>query len=276
MPDVNPPLVSMAEQFTGLPMDDLIGAPLIAAAEANNMMAVTQTKFLLDTCFNKIEKTDANNVKTYTYEPIMITMTLKRGVLVPVDPTVPQQEPKIEVVETTFELPLMTILPINSLAVDNVEVKFDMEVKSSYSEATNEQTQEAMSAESSFEAKVGYGIFSATVTGSVSYDSSSSSSRDTHYEKSNSAQYSVSVHAGQIPLPQGVTTIINAFTNAISPIEMPVVSTGGNEDEEIIEETTTRLTSGAGAATLQDPKIVEQTSTKVTRRRKTKGDTPSE
>ena len=85
MADASPPLVSMAEQFTGLPMQDLIGAPLRAAADANAMMAVTQTQFLLNTAFART--TDATT-KLDTYAPIMIQMTLTRGVLVPVDPTV--------------------------------------------------------------------------------------------------------------------------------------------------------------------------------------------
>jgi Protein of unknown function (DUF2589) len=220
MADASPPLVSMAEQFTGLPMQDLIGAPLNAAAVANGMMAVTQTKFLLDTAFSVVKVSGSPD----SYTPIMIQMQLTRGVLVPVDPTAsPPAEPKIEQVVTSFELPLLTILPLNSLAVDDVSVKFDMEVKSSFSESTNEKTEESVAAASSFSAKVGYGIFSAEVTGSASYDRNSSSGRDTHYEKSNSAKYSVSVHAGQLPLPDGVKTIIAAFTNAISPITMPTV-----------------------------------------------------
>ena len=51
--DTGPALVSMAQQFSGLPMRSLIGGPLTAAAQANSMMAVTQTKFMMDTCFNK-------------------------------------------------------------------------------------------------------------------------------------------------------------------------------------------------------------------------------
>jgi len=220
MATAQPPLVSMAEQFTGLPMGDLIGAPLRAAAKANQMMAVTQTNFLLDTAF---QYNEADN----NYSPIMVTMGVTRGVLVPVDPSQPDQEPTIEQVTSTFDIPLLTLLPLNSLAVDDVTVKFDMEVKSSFSETTNETTEEAMSAQASWKAKVGYGIFSAEVTGSVSYDSKATSSHDTAYEKSNSAQYSVSVHAGQLPLPDGVKVIIQAFTNAISPIEMPVQTPTG-------------------------------------------------
>ena len=219
MANASTPLVSMAQQFTGLPMNALIGGPLNAAAKANNMMAVTQTQFLLDTCFSFDAANDS-------YVPIMIEMVITRGVLVPVDPAAnPPVEPKIEEVSTKFDLPLLTILPLNSLAVDDVQINFDMEVKSSFSESTNDSTETAMAAESSFSAKVGYGIFSAEITGSASYDSKTSSSRDTHYEKSNSAQYSVGVHAGQLPLPQGVTTIINAFTNAIEPVTMPTIAT---------------------------------------------------
>jgi hypothetical protein len=44
-------LLSISQQFSGLPMDALIGGPLNAAARANAAMALTQTKFMLDTCF---------------------------------------------------------------------------------------------------------------------------------------------------------------------------------------------------------------------------------
>lgn len=220
MPDEQPPLISMAEQFTGLPMDSLIGAPLMAAAKANNMMAVTQTRFMLETCF-AFKKGDDNTPDSYA--PIMIKMTITQSLLVPGDPdgNDDEKKPKIEPITTDIDLPLLTIIPLNSLAVDEVNIQFDMEVKSSFSEATSEKHEEKFAGSGSFSAKLNYGIFSVSVTGSVSYDSATSSSRDTHYEKSNSAQYSVKVHAGQIPLPQGVTTIINAFTNSITPTKLP-------------------------------------------------------
>ncbi|WP_283132217.1 DUF2589 domain-containing protein [Enterovibrio norvegicus] len=70
MPEVSngPALVSMAQQFAGLPMRSLIGGPLNAAAQANSMMAVTQTKFMLDTCFNKSSDTKDKTSLT----PIMV------------------------------------------------------------------------------------------------------------------------------------------------------------------------------------------------------------
>ena len=166
-------LLSMSQQFSGLPMESLIGGPLNAAAKANSAMALTQTK---------------------------------------------------------FTLPLLTILPINSLAVETVDINFEMEVKSSFSEDDNQAKESETTGEGSFETKIGWGLLSTTIKGSASYSSKDSSSHNTHYEKSNSAKYTVNVHAGQLPLPKGVNTIIEAFTQAIQPIELTPAKTpeGGN------------------------------------------------
>ncbi len=205
-------LVSMAEQFSGLPMRDLIGGPLMAAAEANNAMSITQTSFILDTCFYPADPQDPDNSKL---KPIMIGMTLTRGVLVQENGTTDVQQ-----IDTQFNLPLIAILPINALAVDNVDIAFHMEVKSSYGETTSSETKEEFSAAATLDAKLDLGLFSAEINGSVSYDKSSKTAEEMHYEKSNTATYDVKVHAGQIPIPQGVSIIIQHFANAIDPIQV--------------------------------------------------------
>ena len=226
---VDRPLVSMAQQFTGLPMGSLIGGPLNAAAKANASMAVTQTKFIIDTGFEKKAVTPATTPPTYEYKPVMISMSITRGIIQPQsaaeDGTIPN--PEVVPVTTKFDLPLLTIIPINSLGVDNVQIDFEMEVKSSFTEEASETTENQVKAEASFEAKVGYGPFSASVKGSASYDHKDSTTHSTHYQKSNSAKYTVSVHAGQLPVPKGVNTIIEAYTNAIQPITLP--TSGGSD-----------------------------------------------
>ncbi|KXF82314.1 DUF2589 domain-containing protein [Enterovibrio coralii] len=204
----NRALVSMAQQFSGLPIKSLISAPLLAGAEANAKMALTQTQFLLSTCFN-VEGEEPNQ----TYKPIMINMTLTRSVI-------KADGEAGAPVETKFDLPLMTIMPLNSLAVDEVSVNFEMEVKSSFSNDKETSSQSERAAEGKFSAKVGYGCFSAEVSGSVSSKSSSASSEKSHYEKSNSAKYDIHAHAGQLPLPEGVTTIIQAFAQNVTPIQL--------------------------------------------------------
>lgn len=197
----------MAQQFSGLPMDSLIGGPLNAAADGNAKMAMTQTKFMLDTCFTK---------ENGNYKPIMIKMSLDRAVINEKD----GGDVEIKTATTAFNLPLITIIPLNSLGVDEVDIKFEMEVKSSSSTENTQESNTKMAAEASFEAKFGAGPFSVSVKGSASYSKEDKSSSKEHYQKSNSAKYTVHVHAGQLPLPQGVTTIIDAFSKSIEPIQV--------------------------------------------------------
>jgi len=247
-------LLSISQQFSGLPMDALIGGPLNAAARANAAMALTQTKFMLDTCFVKesvaqipanqgtAAVVDANGKITTAevpasplipahdnYSPVMVIMSLTRGVITPGTNPIPEDTVKgikaqagtptvIQNMVTQFNLPLLTIVPLNSLAVSTVDIAFEMEVKSSFAETQSEQKSTESKGEGSFEAKIGWGPVSVTIRGSASYDSKDSSTHDTHYEKSNSAKYTVNVHAAQLPLPKGVNTIIEAFAQSISPI----------------------------------------------------------
>jgi len=234
-------LLSMAQQFSGLPMEALIGGPLSAAANANAAMAITQTKFMLDTCFIKKHKDEAKKVEAKAeiveggkvvtpaevgtpeipehdeYEPVMIIMSLTRPLIIQGSDS---ELSEIRNITTQFNLPMLTIIPLNSLAVETVDVSFEMEVKSSFSETQSEEKSTQMKAEGSFEAKVKWKFFSATLKVSASYDSKDSSTHNTHYEKSNSAKYTVNVHAGQLPLPKGVNTIIEAFAQAIQPLTL--------------------------------------------------------
>jgi len=216
MADTTPALVSMAQQFSGLPMGALIGSPLMAAAKANQSMALTQVDFLMDTCFNKTS-TGSGESATTSYTPRMVELSITRSIIQPSGTSAP---PEVTEQTTKMNLPLLTILPLNSLAVDSVTIDFTMEVKSSYSEDHSRTAKSSSSAQGSFSATVGISFLSATVSGSVSKKSSSTASDTTHYEKSNKATYTVNVHAGQLPLPAGVTTIIDAYSQAIAPIQL--------------------------------------------------------
>jgi hypothetical protein len=220
----------MAQQFSGLPMGALIGGPLMSAAQANSQMAMTQVEFLMTTCFTK-ETTGTGDTAVTNYHPIMISMVLKRGVITPGEPAEkddPNSKPtdtSIQEVSTVFELPLLTVVPLNSLAVDSVDVTFDMEVKSSSSQNNSSSTSSKTHAGGKFTGSGGFGPFKVTISGSVSHDSASASKQDSHYSSSNSAKYHVAVHAGQLPLPKGVTTIIDAYAKNVSPISVPPSTT---------------------------------------------------
>lgn len=100
--------LSMSQQFSGLPMEDLIGGPLNAVAKANASMSSVQAKFILDTCF-----TVEQGVRT----PVMVKMILS---MASVDDTESQ--------DMVFQVPLISLLPIYPLGIDSVDVDFNMEV----------------------------------------------------------------------------------------------------------------------------------------------------
>jgi hypothetical protein len=234
-------LVSMAQAFTGLPMDDLIGGPLMAAARANNAMAMTQVKFMLDTGFQQTVVTrdlpGGGTTETTVYDPIMIEMQLTQPFIEPGQKPIlddngnpmlgpngnPLMQPdpentKITDVPITVNVPLITMMPINALAVDTVEITFDMEVKSSYAEENSKEVEKSLAAESSFEAKMGWGPFSVTVSGSVAYAENEKTSEKSSYEKSNTARYHVAVHAKQQDPAPGLAIILNALSKNIGPL----------------------------------------------------------
>lgn len=201
---------SIAQQFTGLPMADLIGGPLMAASDANGNMAKKQTQFLFDTCFKK------STGDSDSYDPIMIKLKMTRAVL-SFDST--SKKPDTSYFDTVLDLPLLTIVPLNNLGVDSVSVNFEMEVKSASSEDIKEESSSTTEGSASLSGSAGWGPFSVSISGSVSYSSEDSRTHDTHYENSNTAKYTVSVHAGQLPMPKGVNTIIDAYSKNIQPVQ---------------------------------------------------------
>ncbi len=179
----------------------LISAPLIAASHANSVMAREQAKFLMDYCFS--EKDDL-------YTPVMIEMNLKRSVLEPDDNE--KDGYKLNVVETIFQVPMITMIPISSLAVETVDVKFDLEISSQHT------INDDFSDEEDHHTKPP----ATKLKGKISYDTDekiSQSSKD-QYRSQNSSTLHVNVHAGQLPLPVGVTMMIDLFSKTVSPITL--------------------------------------------------------
>lgn len=204
-----PELLSIAQQFTGLPMGSLIGGPLTAAAQANHQMACDQVGYLLSTCF--ISK--KNKKEGITRTPVTIDMVLER-------PVIHSNGVKGTSVKTVVKLPLLTIIPLNSLAVDEVDIKFEMEVSSAFSVDKAKEEKSSTEAETDITATGRIGPFRVEIKGHVKHDSSSSNSENSHYEKKNSAKYSVGVHASQLPLPPGIGIIIQSYASCINPVEL--------------------------------------------------------
>lgn len=223
--DSNDQLLSIAQQFSGLPIDTLIGGPLMAAVSANNSMAQSQVNFMLQTCFNQASTSSSG---PQYLEPIMIQLVLNKNLIVPTTDPSGNTTYSTQQITTTIELPILTIIPLNSLAVDDITVEFEMQVKSACSSDTSQSTGSTTSGTASGTGSIGWGPFKLSMTASLSYSSTSQSQSSSHYSASNNARYDVKVHAGQLPLPNGVSLIIQAYADNITPIQVPATTTSSN------------------------------------------------
>lgn len=202
----------------GVDIESIISAPLIAASVANSMMARDQAKFIMDFCFTK----DGDS-----YQPVMIELSITNSVIDPEEREngVVVKPQGIKQISTRFHLPLLTIIPISSLAVDSVSLQFELElvsqeqVEESYSKAFN-----LLGAPK--EKKV-------QLKGKVSYDSKERNESTGHKnsQTQNSSSIKVNVNASQLPLPVGMSTILDMYAKSIHPIPEPTTNQSNQENQ---------------------------------------------
>jgi hypothetical protein len=186
--------------FSGLPIYDIIGKPLIAIARAQSMMAREQLKMILDRCFRFTGE---------AYEPIMLKMILTRTVLEPAQ--VPGGTPHLTHVTTSFYLPLITIFPINTLGIENADIDFSVEVTSQYS--TESEQADISDPENHWATGTGRVEMMGRISPSTNRASEQESARS--HENDQMASFHINVEAGALPLTKGLLQIIDIYTNSI-------------------------------------------------------------
>lgn len=113
----------MSDQFGGLDMDSLIGGPLKAACDAQVMLAKSTVDFINNVCITEITS-NSNEID----KKVITARTVKRPVN---NENSKEGTHRMENVDLTVPLP--AIVKVSALAIDSVDISFDMEVKSSKS-----------------------------------------------------------------------------------------------------------------------------------------------
>ena len=177
--------MAIAEQFAGLDMKQLIGGPLSAAADASLNLASSTADFI-----NKVGF-DANG-KLRTVEFAYQKRSMNE------DGTSNLDEMKVDI-------PMLAIVPIPNLQVDEVNILFDMEVKQS------ERSESSMDLGATISGTMNLGIIKVSVSGSVSSHSSNTRSSD------NSAKYHVDVRATNHGIPEGLARVLDMMAANVAP-----------------------------------------------------------
>ena len=176
---------NIANQFTGLPIENLIAAPLMAACEGQKALAQSTAQFITEVGMDKDGKTRS---VAFKYADGTESVAL--------------------------DVPLLSIINIPSLCVDEIDINFDMEVST--------QTASKSSTDSSAElsVKAGFGCWSASFTGKVSHHSENSRKSDT------SAKYTIAVK-GKQEKPEGLMKVLDMLNNSIGK-QKGAPADGGN------------------------------------------------
>lgn len=185
----------MSSEYKGeLDIKAIIGAPLIAASKANSLMQNEQVRYLLDTCFF------ADETNPNVLSPVMVKMVLLHSFI---DYSASNEERAILThTKTEFQVPLISLIPINPLSVDDFELDFSVEITSmNQNQSQRTDMNEAGALLKGKIAKKHY-------------------SKDTSlHSKGESRDLSVKIHANSTPVPQGIKEIIDIYTRSIHPTQ---------------------------------------------------------
>lgn len=169
-----------------LPIDKMVSAPLIAAIKAQTDMSMALAHFVSDVGLD-----EHGNVR-------MVTFNYTERI------TGSDGKPKDEV--RHIEAPFLALTGIPNLAVENVDISFDLEV--STAEDDTSKNQEDAKVESEY--KSWWSPVSAKFTGNVTHSSSQTRHTDTR------AKYTFNVTARKQGTPEGLMRIIDTITNSVA------------------------------------------------------------
>jgi hypothetical protein len=194
-------MAGIADQFAGLPIEDLIVSPIIGMAKGQAKLNEVTWKYISEVAFVKDQD----------------GKTTARSLDVEMNRVVTDGDTGEQTIQKLYnKVPMLPLVPLPALAITSADIEFSMEVK------TSETSKDTSASENSYEASAGgkwWGMsFSAKVAGKVSTNKENTRSTD------NSAKYNVKVHAEQLPPTEGMLKLSDYLTQMLEPSLIPLTA----------------------------------------------------
>ncbi len=193
------------EKLKGLPMGELIGAPLRAVCDAQLQLAQASFEFI-----NKIgfkEDDGKTNMLEFDVERPYQTQ---------------EGNGQYEKYTQHVQAPLLGLVPIPSLLIEDTTIDFQMEVSST--EVSKDST--TKSGETKTSANIKLGLFG---KGSFDIQGKVSSSRENTRSTNQSAKYQVHVYARQQSPTEGMSRLMDILADCTTPL--PSSSGSGSSEQ---------------------------------------------
>jgi hypothetical protein len=182
-------MAGVADNFSGLPIEELICGPLVAVAKGQSAL----TRVYLDTVYQLAYKEGKPGGETN-----LLNFNVERPVV--------SNDGQAKKQSFSVEAPLISLVPIPAFVMDEATVQFTMEVKQAEA-ATDEKSASA-------DLKLGYEGWGFTGSFSGSVASKSTNTRSTDQ----SAKYDIYARAVQQPPAEGMARLCQVFASMIEPI----------------------------------------------------------
>ena len=195
-------MAGIADQFAGLPIEELIVSPIVGMAKGQAKLNEVTWKYISEVAFVKDEKTGVTSARSLDVEMNRVVTNGATG--------------EQEIQKLYNKVPMLPLVPLPSLAITSADIEFSMEVK------TSEASKDTSTSENSYEASAGgswWGMsFNAKVAGKVATNKENTRSTD------NSAKYNVKVHAEQLPPTEGMLKLSDYLTQMLEPSLIPLTA----------------------------------------------------
>ncbi|MEQ9608282.1 MAG: DUF2589 domain-containing protein [Kiloniellaceae bacterium] len=175
-------MAAVAGELQALPFGSLIGGPLDAAIEAQARAAMSSVNFIRSIGFD-----DKGAVQN-------ITFTAKKGDT-----------------ESEITVPLLTIVPIPFIRIDEMTIDFKANISSSTE--SEDKTVQSVNKQAKVIASARYLFFKANLEASISSKKDSESTRNSKYSVETTID--IHVHAVQDELPAGLAKMLNILADTI-------------------------------------------------------------
>ncbi|MDR2937479.1 MAG: DUF2589 domain-containing protein [Prevotellaceae bacterium] len=178
----------VAKNFQGLPIAELISAPLRAACDSQKLLAQSAYEFMTQIGFSDKDKAR------------LLEFNLQRPI-----------EGQSGTSNVKVNAPFLGLVPIPSLLIDDVQIDFQMEVTDTATSKDTSSSEVTTDAHASFN----FGFFG---KGSVDVHGKVTSSRENTRSTNQTAKYQVHVSARQQRPTEGLSKLMDIMAACIEPI----------------------------------------------------------
>lgn len=179
---------NVTNKFVGIPIAELVAAPLVAVCDSQKKLAQSSFEFMKEIGFDENGKTR------------LLEFNLQK----PVEGTTSIQNIKVQA-------PFLGLVPLPNLLIDDVQVDFQLEVTATETSTQKSENEVKTDANANFK----FGCFG---SGSVNVSGKVSSSRENTRSTNQTAKYQVHVSARQQRQTEGLSKLMDIMASCVEPL----------------------------------------------------------